>query len=753
MTAAELAARFQGVRQTNAGGYLAHCPAHKDSHASLSIAPGDNGGLLVLCRARCRTRDVLAKVGLTMRDLMPDRQPTNSPPTNGPARRPAQVLATAEAAVEALGLGPHAARWEYTNAGGEPIGFVVRWNRPDGSKEIIRPVSRCPGGWKIGAMPTPRPLYRLPELANAPRVIVVEGEKCADALAALGYVATTSASGAAAAKFTSWAPLASKQVFIFPDHDTAGHKYARDVARLARAAGAASVRIVELPNLAPGGDVANHIDSRHADGLDDAAIRDELETRIAAAPAAEPVEPDKRGNNDAVTVRVADVQPEPVRWLWPDRIALGKLTLLAGDPGLGKSFCTLDIAARLTTGCGWPDAPVSTFEPGGVVLLSAEDDIGDTIRPRLDAAGADATKVFALKAVRCPDPDGGQREEPFNLSRDIDALEGAIASTPGCRLVVIDPVSAYLGGGPRFDSHRNTDVRAVLAPLADLAARRGVAVVAVTHLRKSDGPALYRAMGSLAFVAAARTVWAIAKDRDNVNGPRRLMLPVKNNLAADAGGLAFELRPKGATAVLAWEPDPIATTADDALRDPGAPRGRPDDERAAAADWLRGALADGPRPVAELVEEARGAEDISKRTLERARKGIAVSFRPAPLGPWLWRLAADHATTPEPTTPEPQGGELWLSGGLGRKGQKGGFSGGFSGPRTTTPECHISGDGPPAAAPDPAPPDLAHAAQPADLAEPARPEPGQPPADPPADGPPDAPLDLDSDGPDEWSAA
>ena len=154
----------------------------------------------------------------------------------------------------------------------------------------------------------------------------------------------------------------------------------------------------------------------------------------------------------------------------------------------------------------WPDS--SERAPlGGVVMLSAEDDAADTIRPRLDAAGADCSRVSLLAGVSRFDLEANERFlATFNLARDLRALEEAIESTPDCRLVVIDPISAFCGA---TDSHKNADVRGLLAPLSELAQRQHVAVVGVNHLNKSGagGPAIYRTMGSLAFVAAARAAW------------------------------------------------------------------------------------------------------------------------------------------------------------------------------------------------------------------------------------------------------
>jgi hypothetical protein len=212
---------------------------------------------------------------------------------------------------------------------------------------------------------------------------------------------------------------------------------------------------------------------------------------------------------------------------------------------------------------------------------------------------------------------------------------------------VIDPVTAYLGG---VDSHKNADVRGLLAPLAAIAERHRVAIIAVTHLNKSGGgPAIYRAMGSLAFAAAARAAWAVSKDKDDPR--RRLLLPIKNNLAPDTGGLAYRIEPLGVDGcpVVAWEPDPVNVSADDALagdRDDGGGRTERDD----AAEWLADLLAHGPRPAREVERDAREA-GYSIATVRRAKAALGVvSRKPAFGGPWEWTLAAQDAQPPKMLT-------------------------------------------------------------------------------------------------------
>ena len=149
-----------------------------------------------------------------------------------------------------------------------------------------------------------------------------------------------------------------------------------------------------------------------------------------------------------VVARLQDCQSTPIHWLWPARVPAGKLTLLVGDPGLGKSFVTLDIAARISRGQALPrvsnEQPAAERSmPGSIVLLSAEDDVSDTIRPRLIAAGADLSRIIALQAVNCPDPDTRRvRQESFSLASDLDVLERVIGRVLVLR--AFKPVAAAL---------------------------------------------------------------------------------------------------------------------------------------------------------------------------------------------------------------------------------------------------------------------------------------------------------------------
>ncbi|MBX7166515.1 MAG: AAA family ATPase [Pirellulales bacterium] len=349
------------------------------------------------------------------------------------------------------------------------------------------------------------------------------------------------------------------------------------------------------------------------------------------------------------------VEPRPVDWLWPGRLALGKLALLVGDPGLGKSFVTCDLAARVSAGKPWPDIPWDTNAAGGVVIANAEDDLADTVRPRLDAAGADVSRIVALRGVQTTDDEGRHDERPLTL-HDRTCIEAAIVSVASCKLVIIDPLGAFCGA---TDSHKNADVRAMLAPLAELAARHNVAVLAVGHLNKGSGQAVYRTSGSLAFVAAVRTAWAVTRDREDPTGPRRLLLAVKSNLSVDQGGLAFSVGPYGAhdEPAVAWEADPVRVSADEALAAEAS--GAEDrSEREEALEFLRDRLADGPVAVVDVNREAR-SQGIADRTLRRARRALGVlKTKDGLRGGWSLSLPPDDAglVWPEAGQDWPEGG-------------------------------------------------------------------------------------------------
>jgi len=335
---------------------------------------------------------------------------------------------------------------------------------------------------------------------------------------------------------------------------------------------------------------------------------------------------------------LARVAPQAVEWLWPGRIPAGKMSLLAGDPGRGKSLVSLDIAARISRGVAWPDAPQGAPAPKGkVILLSPEDDLADTVRPRLDAAGADP---LAVVEMRMGGRDGFASGRVFSLAANLDALERAIVAFREVRLVVIDPVTAFLG---RLLAQRE-DVHCLLVGMSGVAERTGAAILAITHLsRKGGASVLCRVAGSAAFAAAARTVWAVTADQDDPE--RHLFVPVKNNLSARGTGLAFRLvAPAGGQGVprLAWEAGPVAVSAEVLSAMSPAPW-----EGRAAAAWLREVLAKGPAACQAIARRAQAA-GVSWAAVRRAKTLLGVvPYSTGYQERWMWRLPETGCQIPD----------------------------------------------------------------------------------------------------------
>lgn len=336
---------------------------------------------------------------------------------------------------------------------------------------------------------------------------------------------------------------------------------------------------------------------------------------------------------------VNDVEAKPISWLWPDRFARGELTTIAGIPGLGKTMLSANMGAIVSTGGRWPTG--EQCDRGSVVILSAEDSAEHTLRPRLEAAGADLTRCFVFDSVR-ELTDAGEVNRGFNLAADVDRLNVALEHIGDVALVVLDPVNAFLG---KVDSHKDAEVRSVLAPLAALAQRRDCCVVTIAHLTKNEASsAINRVGGSIGFVAAARAVWCVARDRDDES--LRVFGCIKNNLAPDRGlAKRFSLVPATVgigiqTCRIEWQPGDVRLTADELL----APQQQDASALDRAKDWLTEHLSGGVVGSKQIIEAAKGA-GIAERTLRRALTvlgGKAVKGRFD--GGWSWSLAQDgHA--------------------------------------------------------------------------------------------------------------
>ncbi len=329
------------------------------------------------------------------------------------------------------------------------------------------------------------------------------------------------------------------------------------------------------------------------------------------------------------TVKLSELKPRKLSWLWGHRMPLAKLVMLAGDPGIGKSYFTTWLAARVTNADAFPDGPTGLRKPADVVFLSAEDDATDTILPRCQQAGVDLARMHVIDGV----VRGEAREEGFSLDRHLEALEATLRKLERPRLVVIDPVSAYMGD---VDSNSNTQVRGVLRGLADLAHKYGPTILCVTHLSKSQlggTKAVYRTMGSLAFVAAARLAYYVStvQNEQGKDTGERCIAMVKNNIGPLQPSMTYSITDAG----FQWMNLRSQITVEQLERGTLEAAGSIASE---GEDLLRELLSQGPRKCQDVIQ-AGERKGISAATMNRAKNRLGVRSKKEGSG-WVWELAA-----------------------------------------------------------------------------------------------------------------
>jgi hypothetical protein len=332
---------------------------------------------------------------------------------------------------------------------------------------------------------------------------------------------------------------------------------------------------------------------------------------------------------ELIVDRLSDVVPEHVSWLWYHRVALGKVTLFQGNPGEGKSLVTIELAAGVSTGAPLPGS--RPFGPADVILASAEDALADTIRPRLDAAAGDPERVHAISIVK-----RGDRESFLTLA-DVDLIEDLVRRT-GAKLVVVDPLMAFLG---KADAHKDQDVRTALAPLAKMAERTGAAVVVVVHMNKqaTTSSAIYRSGGSIGIVGAARTAFLVAPHPEDPD--RKVIACVKSNIGPMPPALAYRIEGQAnGSARVRFERGTLEITADQLLAAASDAASNKGQAVADAENFLRDRLKEDGRPVADLKADA-SANGISFAALRRAQKKLQVKAEKATgakNSAWKWTL-------------------------------------------------------------------------------------------------------------------
>ena len=600
------------VRQDSQNHYMALCPAHEDHDRSLSITV-QSDRLLISCFAGCNIKDIVRAMKLTEADLFFDnsrthRTNTASRATAAPGVTVGQLAAANRLPpdfLQGLGVtdlqycGGPAVRIPYHDEGGKEVAVHIR--------VAITGESRF--RWRKGDRTLPYGLSRLATFRKCGWILIVEGETdCWTGW--LHGIPTLGAPGKGTWR-REWAKyLAGFEVWVWQEPD------AEDFV----------MRVLESsPNLrfvrAPEG--IKDIAEAHIQGLDIPVWLDDLKSRAESRQELEERLANRAGEAKRLPegsislVCMAEVEPETVAWLWWPYIPLGKLTLLEGDPGIGKSWVSLAIAAAVSLGKGLPGTEVA--ESAAVLLASAEDGLGDTIRPRLDAMKADIGRVHAIKGALDFGNDGLRTLEEY-IERVIPAL------------VIVDPLVAYIGAA--VDIHRANETRAVMAKLADMAERHSVAILAIRHLTKGGTlKPIYRGLGSIDLAAACRSILMAGCDPEDPQ--KRGIVHIKSNLAPTGRAVGYELRDDG----FFWTGDSDLTWQRIlAAEDTGGKSALEE-----AMQFLGEELADGAVEVKEVEKDAEKA-GINPRTLRRAREsmGIRASRQGEPGrrggGCWVWEL-------------------------------------------------------------------------------------------------------------------
>lgn len=334
-----------------------------------------------------------------------------------------------------------------------------------------------------------------------------------------------------------------------------------------------------------------------------------------------------------VLVNAANLKPERVSWLWQDWLARGKLHILAGAPGQGKTTIALALAATISSGGRWPDGSHCTA--ANVLVWSGEDDPADTLLPRLLAMGGDPRRIHFITGTR----ENGE-VCPFDPARDLVQLSAAAEHIRNVELMIVDPVVSAVAG----DGNKNGDVRKALQPLVDLAAALRAAVLGITHFSKGTAgrDPTERVTGSVAFGAVARVVMVAAKIK-KAEGDRRVFARSKSNIGPDDGGFEYAIAqtevPDHAgfiAATIQWGAS-LPGTARELLAEAETPETEDDDESSAlgeAITFLQAELADGPRPSRYIFAQAKDAGH-SERTLKRAKKEMGIEAQKVS-GKWVF---------------------------------------------------------------------------------------------------------------------
>lgn len=554
--------------------YSAKCPAHDDRKASLSISEGEDGRILLNCHAGCSAEEICGALGLKTADLF-------------------QMCSAAQNGVS-ISKAVKVAEYIYKALDGSTVCKKVR--RSDKSFYWLHPEGN---GWVKGRGKKAAPLYNQFDTNGCERLYIVEGEKDVETLRFYKIPAVSLPDGAKSKwqdEYTEF--FKSRRVVIIQDNDEPGKEFAQMVA--SKISGKAEiVKVLDLSKIW-------HEIPEHGD-ITDYFITDPNNGPVKLKELAELTEEWKPTAEEPSTgvIQLSDVQSTKTQWLWKPYIPLGKITLMTADPGTGKTFFCLYLAAQVSTGRPFYGTESGYTEPRTVVYQTAEDGIADTIKPRLEPMQPNFKNIYVIN------------EETEALSLSDERIEN-VMKTYHPSLMIFDPLQAYLGAD--VDMHRANEVRPVLAQIGRLAEKYNCAVIFIMHNSKmGQNQALYRALGSIDIPAIARSMLILGKNPDNPQ--QKVLCHEKSSLAMHGKSILFNICPDFGGIVFDGFSD---FKADDILNPRKVGRDKPSVTKDQATEELLQVI--GERNYCELEEVQQLQEEIgcSKETIYRAKRDLGL---------------------------------------------------------------------------------------------------------------------------------